>query len=356
MNIGFIYGMPIYPPGMGGSVHGYQLAKGLADRGHRLYSWYYGDDEVPFVHHFRARQLLSFLRKIDVLYVRVSWDPTMYRFRNLRWLRLRRLPVVWELNGLPQENLYYRGRTAVDVQNAADRLRDGASGVTAAIGVTPSVQAFLRDEVGIASSYCVPNGSDPHLFAPDGTAPGPGRALEVVWIGGRSPWHDLDALTRAARTLADRGAHVRFTIYGDPNRMPADLPPNVRCPGKVPYADLGRELARADVGVHLFRPARDGFVIDGSPLKIFDYMSCGLAVVARSQGHVGRVLDRTGAGLATDGTPENLAAALENLEAERSWCHQLGTAGRQAVLDYYNWQRVAAETEEILISAVEGKA
>lgn len=355
MNIGFIYGVPIWPPGVGGSIHGYQLAKGLAERGHELRSWYYGDEEVPFVRHFRGRQLLAFVHKLDVLYLRVSWNPAMYRFARLRWLRLGQLPIVWELNGLPQENLYYRGGSQEDVDRATAGLRKAGRRVTAAIGVTEKVRAFLRQEAGIENAYCIPNGSDPELFRPrQDPDPSDDLPLRVVWMGGRSPWHDVDTIVEAAALLEQREANVTFDFYGVRTAVPENLPDNVNWAGKVPYAEISEKLGRADVGIHLVRPACDGRLPSGSPLKIFDYMASGLAILARPEEQWGAILRQTGAGIGVDGTPENLAEAIAGLEADRKQCRRLGAAGRRAVEDYYNWGRVAGETEQVLQAAVNG--
>ena len=103
MNVGFIYGIQTYPPETGGSIHGYQLAKGLTNRGHHLYSWYYGDEASPYCSHFRGRELFRFLRTIDVLYIRIDWGQLM-RWRDPLQLLLRAgLPAVHEVNGLPDE-------------------------------------------------------------------------------------------------------------------------------------------------------------------------------------------------------------------------------------------------------------
>ena len=106
MNIGFIYGIQTYPPKTGGSIHGYQVAKGLTKRGHRLYSWYYGDEASPYCSHFRGRDLFRFLRKIDVLYVRIHWTQVMCWYDPLQLLLRMGTPTAYEVNGLPDELRY----------------------------------------------------------------------------------------------------------------------------------------------------------------------------------------------------------------------------------------------------------
>jgi len=355
MNVGFLYGQRTYPPGSGGSVHGYQLAKGLTERGHRLFSWYYGQDDSPFITHFRGRQILGFLRAVDVLYVRINWDRKG-TFRHLRRLRLGRLPVVWELNGLPQE-LSYIGATEDEVRAATDRLRRTARHVDAAIGVTERIRDYLRDELGIAKSYCIPNGSDPELFTPGKEPVSRDAPLRVAWVGGTKwPWHDLDSLLQAAAQLAKRNANVEFTIYGSRENLPDDLPGNVNCPGKVPYPELGKCLSGKSVGIHLFTARKDDRPIDGSPLKLFDYMVCGLAVMAQDSGQTGDVIRERNCGLFTSGEPEDVVEKILTLERDRERCRRLGHNGRRAVVEYYNWGRVVEETETVLQIALNAQS
>ncbi len=347
MNIGFMYGTKCYPPGLGGSVHGYQLAKGLAERGHRLYTWYYGSGGHPDVVDLRRREVLKFLRRIDVLYVRGGFGGG----GSWRWFRRFKFgscPVVMELNGLPRE-LLFEGGSEQDVRRAVDRMRRRAGEVSAGIGVSESIRAFMEDEIGIARTWCIPNGSDPELFRPSGKDRNARGPLEVVWMGSlKFGWHDIDTLLAAADLLEAKGVDVRFTIYGDREGLPKKLAANVRCPGRVPYEQLGQCLGRADVGVFLYS-ALNGEIVDASsPLKFFDYMACGLAVVTRDAGQVAQIIRDRGVGLTTSGTAEDLADKITHLSEDRNLCAELGVNGRRAVEEYYNWDRVASGTERVL--------
>jgi len=347
VNIGFLYGRQTYPPGLGGSIHGYQLARGLVNRGHRLFSCFFDSDTNPLIHHFRGRQALKFLRTVDVLYVRLRWDRRS-PFVPLRRLALKHLPVVCELNGVPEEILYTSGESG-NLERITRRLRRLAKAVHAGIGVTRQIQEYLSRELAIPRTHCIPNGSDPGLFAPADRPADPHVPLRIAWVGvSKYGYHNLPALIETARLLARRQANVEFVLYGPRTNLADDLPANVSAVGAVPYEQLGARLAMADVGVHLFKPLPNGQLIDGSPLKVFDYMACGLAVIAQDNGQTGDLLRQTKAGLFTSGEPEDLAAQILALEHDRQRCRQLGRNGRQAVVEYYNWARVAAETEAVL--------
>ena len=77
-------------------------------------------------------------------------------------------------------------------------------------------------------------------------------------------------------------------------------------------------------------------------------MASGLAVVAQDSGQPGEIIRNKQVGLSTSGAPEDVAKKLLTLEGDRLLCRQLGENGRRAVVEYYNWDRVVSETENIL--------
>ncbi len=167
-------------------------------------------------------------------------------------------------------------------------------------------------------------------------------------MGSTKPgWHDIDAIMRAAQILHERGANVLFRIYGDPTFLPEPIPANVMARGPVPYDRIGAEIRDADVGLHIWR-SNQAAIIDGSPLKIFDYVACGLAVIMQDGGQKGEIVRRWNNGLTTLGTPEDLADKIQALERDKHLCARFGRNGRRAVIEDYNCDRVAKETESVL--------
>ena len=89
-----------------------------------------------------------------------------------------------------------------------------------------------------------------------------------------------------------------------------------------------------------------------SALKIFDYMSCGLALVLQADGDKGDIIRKWETGIITTGSPQDLADKISVLEKNRELCSTFGKNGRRAVIDYYNWDRVARETDKVLLSMI----
>lgn len=347
MNIGFLYGLQIHKPGTGGSVHGYQLAKNLTDCGHRLYTWYWSDPESRLLTHFRGRQAFAFLSAIDALYIRLEWGGRSAQYPLLRYLSQKRIPVIWEINGLPEEKMFH-GSSKEDINQIKRRLRRYAKHVDAAVCVSDGIAQFAKDTLGIETTMVIPNGSDPVLFKPIEKSTSVDSPLVVAWIGTtKAGWHDLEVMVDAARILEKLQEDILFWIFGDPSKLPENLPSNIVCKGLYPYEQLAAELPRADVGLHLYRPEISA-VLDGSPLKQFDYMSSGLALVAQPDGQRRLLLEEWRAGTPVGEGGSGLAATLSCLAKDRSRVKMLGDNGRRAVEEHFNWRRAAAQTDELL--------
>ena len=107
MNIGYLVSFRWYPPQGDSAVHAWQVAHQLANRGHRIKTISYWH-QAPILEVYRQRDILRFLRDIDVLYIRTHGDWTFEHWTPLKILTLNRLPVVWEINS-PLEELITRG-------------------------------------------------------------------------------------------------------------------------------------------------------------------------------------------------------------------------------------------------------
>jgi len=144
--------------------------------------------------------------------------------------------------------------------------------LAAADGVVATSGEVLR-ALGAVSvpTLVVPNGVDPGPFASTDAAE---RPPVCVYVGAIDERFDGEQVARWAR--AEPG--VRFLIAGPaPQRM--SFPGNVEVLGPVPYDELPALLQRARVGM---LPLSDDPLNAGrSPMKLYEYLAAGLAVVAR---------------------------------------------------------------------------
>lgn len=104
-------------------------------------------------------------------------------------------------------------------------------------------------------------------------------------------------------------------------------------------------LTSMDVAVAPY-PALDDFYF--SPLKIFEYMAAGRAIVASAIGQIGDLITDGITGLLyPPGDTAALSAALQRLADDPVLRVQLGKAARQAVVQNHTWDGVAGRILKI---------
>jgi glycosyltransferase involved in cell wall biosynthesis len=86
---------------------------------------------------------------------------------------------------------------------------------------------------------------------------------------------------------------------------------------------------------------------DGTCRAIRETMAMGRAVIGARRGMIPEIVDDGKTGLVIDDTPENIAAAIERLAADRAACRAMGAEGREKALRLYDVRRQAAAVKEI---------
>jgi glycogen synthase len=120
--------------------------------------------------------------------------------------------------------------------------------------------------------------------------------------------------------------------------------------GRVDDALLHALYARADVFVHAPR-------YEGSSLVTLEAMAHGLPVVAtRAGGIPDKVEDGVTGRLVDAGDVAGLAAALAELAADAALRRRLGDGGRTAVLERFQWPRIAERTRDLYAELLSARA
>jgi glycosyltransferase involved in cell wall biosynthesis len=349
-----------YPPTNGSSVHVYQLWHRLQSMGYEVFTWgrhsVAGDREYPQT----ASGLADLMKDVDLLYVRFPFSSSGFSLTNMaRLLLKRRLPVVCEVNGplyqltheWPRWRLWTL-RNWVTLHGRHHLLMRFA--VDHAICTCKELEQYVRSEFGVRNVSVLPDGGDPELFRPELREEGraamglQGDDFVVFWAGGTEFWwQGIGRIMEVARRFDDHS--IRFVIAGDPTHLPKPLPPNVTALGLLSYFDLPRYIAGADVCLCTYEKfdwCPIGFT--GSPMKLFDYMSCGRPVIASSMGQICEVVRDGQNGLLTDGAVEDIAEKIQSLRREPQARDAMGRAARETVVGHYNWQNVAERTHSIL--------
>ena len=122
-----------------------------------------------------------------------------------------------------------------------------------------------------------------------------------------------------------------------------EMPANVHYYGVEDYEKLPRWMSAMDVGLCLYKSGPADY---SSPLKVFDYMSSGLAVVATKQPQTTQLLSELGTPelLMSPDDPKALADTLESLAADRARVREISARARELSIRKYTWRRAVVDT------------
>jgi glycosyltransferase involved in cell wall biosynthesis len=167
----------------------------------------------------------------------------------------------------------------------------------------------------------------------------------AVFAGTLRPWHGIEAIAQAWRLLGRTAPPslvrhpVPLLVIGDGAGRELLERVGAEITGAVPRAAVPSLMARAEIGLLPFAKDAPSYF---SPLKLFEYLAAGLAVIAGDLPGVRDVVcteDREVAVLIPPGDQFALAEAVAELARDSSWREQLGRAGRSLVERTHTWDR-----------------
>ncbi len=252
------------------------------------------------------------------------------------------IPYFLEVNApLAAERARFGGLRLVRLARWAERLvwraADRVYAVTGVLGDSIAREGVPRERLAIT-----PNGIDLAAFpaVPAVPAGREGQSIVLGFTGFVREWHGLDAVITA---LAAPGADPRLAlvIAGDgPARAALEqqaaalgIADRVRFTGLVGRADIPALVAGFDIAL---QPR----VVDyASPLKIFEYMAAGRAIIAPDQPNIHEILTHEQNALLFD--PEENGAmwrAITRLAGDPDLRARLGAGARATLVSRdYTW-------------------
>jgi len=221
------------------------------------------------------------------------------------------------------------------------------------------VSGELRDKVvsaGSASGRVVvtPNGVDVDAFSPGRPKGALRRHLVageqdvlVGWLGSLSPGRGAEEFLRILALTLPLVPEARGVVIGDGNlagelKLLAEklgLAGRVVFLGAVPHADVPELLVDLDIAVASY-PSSTGFYF--SPMKVAEYLACGLAVVCGRAGQMRELVEDGISGILME--PGDLPAwgqAVAALCRDPGRRARIGQAARQVALKGPTWEKNA---------------
>jgi len=359
MQIGYLVNFQWYPPKSGGAVHAYQVATQLMRRGHAINSIYY-DAPAPGLNIFRRRHLMRFIKTVDILYIRTHGAYGFEKFTILKFLKPFSLPVVWEVNA-PMEELLTNGKSKREVEYYKRKRRFQAKFVNAAICISKEMKDYACNELEIRNAEVVPNGSDKDLFSPlkkdAGIYSDYGDCFKLIWTGSAQySWQGIELILEVARRIAEIDRKVIILLITKRRYLERRISPteNIIVLDEKDYFEVPTYIASADVGFCLYDNYSWFGKFYGSSLKLFDYMACGLPVIASGLGQIREVIRHGKNGILVDNSVDEIIKQIFFLKNNPEIARRIGQEARQDVERYYNWERVGEETEKVLKSVLYG--
>ena len=214
------------------------------------------------------------------------------------------------------------------------------------------------------SVMVVTNGVDVDRFRPMSTGRESGGPLRCVYASSFRSWHGAIDLVQAVALCVSRGIDLRVTCLGTgplwasahAAARRAGVLDVMRFVGDVPYGDVPAYLARADVGLAPFTPAAFPALQLGwfwSPIKLFEYLASGLAVVTIGIQELQELLPDSVARFYMPGDVERLAHAIEALAGDRAALGRMQIAARSLAESRFTWGHQAAAVENLLKMVVQ---
>ena len=123
--------------------------------------------------------------------------------------------------------------------------------------------------------------------------------------------------------------------------------------GKIAHSEVPEMLSIADVAVVPSAPLTAGVGGTGTPLKLFEYMAAGKAIVATALNQAAEVIQHGHNGLLVEpGDVNAFAEATLKLIDNPKERHRLGQNVREQAVKQYSWEHYTRRLEEIYLSVM----
>lgn len=310
-----------------------------------------------------VRRILASQRLAETVLPRFKGDPpdfiyeraSLFGTAGVALAREWDIPLLVELNApLVEEQSLYRGAgLGALAMHAEEHLLTHADAVF-------TVSDALREHALSAGAdpsriHVVPNGVDPELFR---TAPRDealrahfdvGNGPVLGFVGGLRPWHGVEILPELLARLVPKHAGLKLVIIGN-GQLRGVLEQSFReCgvldrvvfTGNLPHEQIPSALRLFDVAVAPYPALEHPFYF--SPLKVFEYMACGVAVVASNCGQIAEVVHDGEMGvLVPPGNIDAMAEACDRLLNDEKLRRRLGETASALIRSRYTWNANAA--------------
>jgi len=224
------------------------------------------------------------------------------------------------------------------------------------IAVSPELKNILLD-LSIASEkiMVVPNGFDADLFFPApkdhalSTELGIKSEFVVGFAGSLKKWHGVDVLLKAFAQLSAEAVDMILLVIGEGpeykelHALAAELQilDRVIFTGRIPHRSVPAYIRLMDTAVAPYNVKGEFYF---SPLKLVEYMACGIPVIACGGGEIYRLMQNRECGIHLSQTePNTLSSAILSIYNDPPLRTAFAEQGRK-IVEERTWPNIACKT------------
>jgi len=234
-------------------------------------------------------------------------------------------------------------------------LRLASSGFDGITYITEEMRNYCQKKYKLHKhKSCVwSSGVDINLLKPTAKNDCSNNQLKLIYHGTVASNRGIQNIVRALIRL--KSEYINFSILGGGEgveklkkliRLNA-LSKTVKILDSVPYEKVPSIINKFDIGILSF-PNWPGWNTS-SPIKLFEYLACGLPVIAtKIPAHTNVLRDKNFVIWADSASPEDIAKAIMVAYKKREQFAEIGREARKFVTDNYTWEKQAQKLDLFL--------
>ena len=180
--------------------------------------------------------------------------------------------------------------------------------------------------------------------------------LSLIYAGRLSVDRGILIYADMVQILHDKGIPIRLILAGvfTPESekqiffdYAKDITSLINYVGWIPYDRIAQVYHDIDIGLAVLLP--EPRYVAATPVKLFEYMACGLPVIASSFPSITAIVNDANCGLLINPSAD-LSEAINTIVVwwkNNTIPQTLGESGRQAILSKYNWENQINQLVEL---------
>lgn len=280
--------------------------------------------------------------KIDVL----QCETTFPAYVGTLAARQSKIPVIFDMHGLSAEQALMEGKPKFFVNFVSKIQSDTLEHSSHTFVVSDLHKKHLQSKVPPQKMTVVPNAAEIRPICTKNS-----EAVNVVFGGIFAYWENIQTYIRAS-TFNKKHPQINFYLAGD-GPLRGQLLGLIKRLGS-PMKYLGRLSSNEALSffdtchIGILPSSKDIAREIACPIKLFDYMSCGMAVVSENIGWWPQLIVEHDAGkIVEHGNPAEMYMSIQELALNHQKRTLMSENGRRLIREQYTWEKQLSKMEKV---------